>query len=46
MGKRTLTGSASSKSLKLSKDSPGILTRMVMDSEYFARENAGVLWNA
>ena len=39
-------GSASSKSLELSKDPLGILTAMAMDSEYFARENAEVLWNA
>ena len=49
MGKCKLMGSMSSKSLKLSKDLPRILTGTTMelrDLEYFARENAKVLWNA
>ena len=43
MGKRTLTESASSRSLKLLKDPSGNLTGVAMDSEYFVKENAGVL---
>ena len=48
-GEIKLTRNTSSKSLNLLKDPSGILTGTAMevrDLEYFARENAEVLWNA